>query len=175
MADMLRRREISATELVTAHLARVDEVNPGLNALVTVTGEQALEQARLADDHAASGEFIGPLHGLPVAHKDLQDTRGVRTTYGSRVFAEHVPDSDSLLVERMSAAGAISLGKTNTPEFGTGSQTYNDVFGPTRNPYDPAMTSGGSSGGAAAALATGMVALADGSDMAGSLRNPASV
>ncbi len=174
MADMLRRREISATELITAHLSRIDQVNPGLNALVTITGEQALAQARLADGHAASGELLGPLHGLPVAHKDLQDTRGVRTTYGSKVFAEHVPDSDSLLVQRMAAAGAISLGKTNTPEFGTGSQTYNEVFGPTRNPYDPTMTSGGSSGGAAAALATGMVALADGSDMAGSLRNPAS-
>ncbi len=114
------------------------------------------------------------LHGLPVAHKDLADTAGVRTTYGSPLFAEHLPDRDDLVVERMARAGAISLGKTNTPEFGAGSHTVNAVFGATRNPYDPGRTAGGSSGGAAAALAARQICLADGSDLGGSLRNPAS-
>lgn len=173
-ADLLRRREVSVTELVAAHLERVAAVNPRLHAIVTLTPDDALAAAAEADAALARGHPVGPLHGLPVAHKDLQDTRGVRTTYGSTVFADHVPDADSAVVERVRAAGAISLGKTNTPEFGTGSQTYNAVFGTTLNPYDLRKTPGGSSGGAAAALAAGLVALADGSDMGGSLRNPAS-
>lgn len=174
MIRHLRAGEVSATELVGAHLRRIEELNPEINAVVTVTADLALERAARADRVTAAGGPIGALHGLPVGHKDLQDTRGIRTTYGSRLYADHVPDTDSLVVERMTEAGAIVLGKTNTPEFGTGSQTYNAVFGETRNPYDLTRTAGGSSGGAAAALATGMVALADGSDMAGSLRNPAS-
>jgi amidase len=174
LAALIRRRELSAVEVADAHLARIAEANPVLNAIVTLDAERALERARAADRALAGGEAVGPLHGLPVAHKDLQDTAGMRTTYGSRLFRDHVPTRDSLLVERLARAGAIALGKTNTPEFGAGSQTFNAVFGATRNPWDPRLTCGGSSGGAAVALAAGMVPLADGSDLGGSLRNPAS-
>jgi amidase len=174
MAALLRARQISATELVEAHLRRIERVNPKVNAIVTVVAEQALDRAREADEDAAHGRWRGPLHGLPVAHKDLVETAGIRTTYGSRLYADHVPEHDALIVRRMRAAGAITIGKTNTPEFGTGSHTVNEVFGATRNPYDTSRSAGGSSGGAAAALATGMTPLADGSDMGGSLRNPAS-
>ncbi|MBB3732242.1 amidase [Nonomuraea dietziae] len=170
MVRLLRAREISAVELMRAHLARIEQVNPAVNAIVTLVAERALEAAAAAD----ASEPKGPLHGVPVAHKDLVDTAGVRTTYGSPLFADHVPESDDILVERLRNAGAIAIGKTNTPEFGTGSHTVNEVFGATRNPYDLSRSAGGSSGGAAAALATGMVPLADGSDMGGSLRNPAS-
>ncbi|MEO7146087.1 MAG: amidase, partial [Bryobacteraceae bacterium] len=132
------------------------------------------ERARAADEALAGGAAPGPLHGLPIAHKDLQPTRGIRTTFGSRIYRDFVPDADSLLVERVRQAGAIAIGKTNTPEFGAGSQTFNDVFGATLNPYDTTKTCGGSSGGAAVALACHMLPIADGSDMGGSLRNPAS-
>ncbi|GII90348.1 amidase [Sinosporangium siamense] len=171
---LLRSRDISAVELLEAHLDRIDRVNPSVNAIVTLVQERALAQARRLDDDAVRGRWHGPLHGLPVAHKDLVDTAGIRTTYGSRLFADHVPVTDALLVRRMREAGAITIGKTNTPEFGTGSHTVNEVFGATRNPYDLTRSAGGSSGGAAAALASGMISLADGSDMGGSLRNPAS-
>ena len=174
MARLIRAKELSARETVAAHLERIDQVNPDVNAIVTRVVEAALERARVADDALARGEAIGPLHGLPVAHKDLQLTKGLRTTYGSPIFKDFVPEEDALVVERMRAAGAIALGKTNTPEFGAGSQTFNPVFGATLNPFDRAKTCGGSSGGAAVALACGMVALADGTDMGGSLRNPAS-
>jgi len=169
----IRAKELSATEVVRAHLERIESLNPRLNAIVTLHADEALDGARRADGAQARGAELGPLHGLPVAHKDLFLTRGMRTTFGSPVFSDFVPDRDSLVVERQRHAGAISLGKTNTPEFGAGSQTFNAVFGVTRNPYDPSKTCGGSSGGAAVALATGMVALADGSDLGGSLRNPA--
>jgi len=132
-----------------------------------------MADAAAADERLARGDAVGPLHGLPVAHKDLFETKGVRTTWGSPIYADHVPTFDALPVRRLKAAGAISIGKTNTPEFGLGSQTFNQVFGATLNPYDTTKTCGGSSGGAAVALACGMVALADGSDMGGSLRNPA--
>ncbi|SDG81065.1 amidase [Sinosporangium album] len=171
---LLRSREISAVELLEAHLRRIEDVNGDVNAIVTLDPERAGAQARRADEEWARGRWLGPLHGLPVAHKDLSDTAGMRTTYGSRLFANHVPTADALPVRRIREAGAVTLGKTNTPEFGTGSHTVNEVFGATRNPYDLSRSSGGSSGGAAAALASGMVALADGSDMGGSLRNPAS-
>ncbi|WP_372440471.1 amidase [Prauserella cavernicola] len=174
VARAIRRKDVSAREVVAAHLEHVERVNPRLNAIVTLTAERAMDQAALADERLAAGQDVGPLHGLPVAHKDLADTAGVRTTYGSPLFAEHVPEHDDLVVARMAAAGAISLGKTNVPEFGLGSHTFNPVFGMTRNPYDHARSAGGSSGGAAAALAAGMVTLADGSDVGGSLRNPAS-
>jgi len=128
----------------------------------------------MADAAIASGQLVGPLHGLPVAHKDLLVTKGIRTTFGSPIYQDFVPDTDAILVERLRAAGAITIGKTNTPEFGAGSQTFNPVFGATRNPWDLTKTCGGSSGGAAVALACGMVPLADGSDFGGSLRNPAS-
>jgi amidase len=174
LVGLLVRQELSARELLAAHLAQIERVNPTLNAIVTLATEHAQRLAQRADDAIARGGRLGPLHGLPVAHKDLTETKGIRTTYGSPARADFVPDVDSLLVERLVAAGAVTVGKTNTPEWGTGSQTSNRVFGVTRNPYDPTKTPGGSSGGAAAALAAGMVAIADGTDMGGSLRNPAS-
>ncbi|MGC5014054.1 amidase [Streptosporangium sp. DT93] len=174
MIGLLRSGQVSAAELLDAHLRRIEEVNPRVNAIVTLVADRARKEAREADRDLARGRWRGPLHGLPVAHKDLTDTAGIRTTYGSPLFADHVPGADAPIVRRMREAGAITLGKTNTPEFGTGSHTVNEIFGATRNPYDPSRSAGGSSGGAAAALATGMVALADGSDMGGSLRNPAS-
>jgi len=145
-----------------------------VNAIVTLVADQAMERARLADEAIARGEEVGPLHGLPIAHKDLQITKDVRTTFGSPIYRDFVPTEDSLLVERIRQAGAILVGKTNTPEFGAGSQTFNTVFGATRNPYDTTKTCGGSTGGGAVALATGMLPIADGTDMGGSLRNPAS-
>src|SRR5258706_6345740 len=174
LAALLRRREVSAREVVAAHIKRMEEVDPVVNAVVTRTFDRALAKAAAADDALTRGEQPGLLHGLPVAHKDLVETAGVRTTFGSPLFAEHVPDRDALIVSRMSGAGAISLGKTNTAEFGAGSHTVNPVFGATRNPYDPSRSSGGSSGGAAAPVAARMLPLADGSDLGGSLRNPAS-
>jgi amidase len=174
LAALLRRREASAREVTAACIERAEAVNGPVNAIVTTTYETALARAAAADQALARGEPPGLLHGLPVAHKDLHDTAGVRTTYGSPLFATHVPDTDHIVVERMAAAGAISLGKTNVPEWGAGSHTVNPVFGATRNPWDLTRTAGGSSGGAAAALAARMVCLADGSDLGGSLRNPAS-
>jgi amidase len=174
VAGLLRSREVSAREVIAAHIARIEAINPAVNALVTRTFETALNKAAAADQAMARGAALGLLHGLPVAHKDLAETAGVRTSYGSPLFAEHVPEWDALVVQRMAAAGAISLGKTNTPEFGAGSHTVNPVFGATRNPYQLTRSAGGSSGGAAAALAARMICLADGSDLGGSLRNPAS-
>jgi len=171
---MLRTREVSAREVVVAHLERVDRANPAVNAIVTRVDERALDRAAAADDAIGRGADIGPLHGLPVAHKDLALTSGIRTTFGSPIYRDFIPTEDSAIVERIRAAGAITVGKTNTPEFGAGSQTFNPVFGATRNPHDLTKSCGGSSGGAAVALACGMVAIADGSDMGGSLRNPAS-
>jgi amidase len=171
LASLVRRRKLSATELVQAFSARIERLNPKVNAIVTFCPERALAAARELDRRRVAP--AGPLAGLPIAYKDLLDTEGIRTTRGSPVYAEHVPQADALLVERLSAAGAITIGKTNTPEFGAGSQTFNAVFGPTRNPYDPTKTCGGSSGGAAVALACGMLPIADGSDLGGSLRNPA--
>jgi amidase len=169
----LRRREVSAVEVMRAHLSRIERVNPGVNAIVTLVAARALAEAARADEALARNEGLGPLHGLPVAHKDLVDTAGIRTTRGSLFYKDHVPDRDAGIVTRMRAAGAITIGKTNTPEFGAGSHTFNDVFGPTRNPWDRTRSCGGSSGGSAVALACGMVPLADGSDTGGSLRNPA--
>lgn len=173
LARSIRERQLSARELVAVHLERIARANPAVNAIVTLLPERAMAAAVEADEALARGEPVGPLHGLPIAHKDLVSTAGIRTTFGSPVFVDHVPEEDDLLVERIRAAGAILVGKTNTPEFGAGSQTFNPVFGRTRNPYDLAKTSGGSSGGAAAALACGMLPIADGSDLGGSLRNPA--
>jgi amidase len=173
LARMIRSRELSATELLEAVLARIEAVNPLVNAIVTLVPEQARAAAIGLDARAARGSFAGPLHGLPIAIKDLAETAGIRTTFGSPIFASHVPDFDAPHVALLKAAGAVVIGKTNTPEFGAGSQTFNPVFGPTRNPYDTRLTPGGSSGGAAAAVATGMVPFADGSDLAASVRNPA--
>lgn len=174
LARQLRASEISAREVVAAHLDRIEDVNPSINAVVTLTAERAMAEAADADERLARNEPVGPLHGLPIAHKDTLPTAGVRTTYGSPLFADHVPERDHLMVARERAAGAITIGKTNVPELGLGSHTFNPVFGPTRNPYDTRLSAGGSSGGAAAALAAGLVPIADGSDTGGSLRNPAS-
>jgi amidase len=165
----LRARKISATELMRAFIAQIERINPKVNAIVTFLPEQALAAAKALDRRKA---FDLALAGLPIAYKDLLPTKGIRTTFGSPIYANHVPNENHLLVERLGAAGAITIGKTNTPEFGAGSQTFNNVFGATRNPYDLSKTPGGSSGGAAAAVAAGMLPFADGSDLAASLRNP---
>ena len=174
LAAAIRRRELSCVEVMQAHLARIEAVNPLLNAIVTLDAELGLRGAAAADVALGRDEAPGPLHGLPRAIKDLEDTEGMRTTYGSPIHRDHVPAADTLMVARLRRAGAIVVGKTNTPEFGAGSQTFNPVFGATRNPYDRARTPGGSSGGAAAAVASGMLPLADGSDLGASIRNPAS-
>jgi amidase len=168
----LRKKDVSAGEVMAAHLAQIERVNPRVNAIVTLVAEQAIAAAAKADEVMAARGPIGVLHGLPVAHKDLVDTAGIRTTRGSLFYKDHVPTADALIVTRIRAAGAITVGKTTTPEFGAGSQTFNDVFGPTRNPYDLSKTCGGSSGGAAVAVACRMLPIADGSDTGGSLRNP---
>jgi amidase len=174
LARLIRAREVSAAEVMTAFLAQIKRVNPQVNAICTFIGEEAaLRAAREADERLAKGHAPGALHGLPIGVKDLVATAGIRTTQGSPIYKDFVPTADALMVERMKAAGAIIIGKTNTPEFGAGSHTFNPVFGATRNPYDLTKSSGGSSGGAAAALACGMLPLADGSDLGGSLRNPA--
>lgn len=173
LAESIRRKRVSCKEVMAAHLAQIERVNPRVNAIVTFVPEQALAQAEQADQALARGEHVGALHGLPIAHKDLANTKGLRTTYGSLIFKDHVPAEDALHIARIKQAGAITVGKTNTPEFGAGSQTFNQIFGTTLNPWDVSKTPGGSSGGAAVALACGMIPLADGSDMGGSLRNPA--
>ena len=173
-AAMLRRREISAVELLDAHLERIDEVNPTLNAIVTQTPDLARAMAEDADRALAEGGALPLLTGLPVVHKDTHETKGIRTTFGSPVYRNYVPTRNALIVQRQQDAGAVTLGKTNTPQHGAGSQTFNEVFGLTRNPWNPDYTPGGSSGGAAVSIATGMAALADGSDYGASLRNPAS-
>jgi amidase len=173
MAQLIRAKKLSAREALAAHLTQIERVNPKVNAIVTLVPELAAAAAAQADEMQARGETLGPLHGLPVAHKDLLDTRGIRTTFGSPLYKDNVPTEDDIVVARMRRAGAITIGKTNTPEFGSGSQTFNAVFGATRNPYDLTKTCGGSSGGAAVALACGLVPVATGSDTGGSLRNPA--
>ena len=171
---LYRRRAVSPLEVTRAILARIEKVNPALNAYCTVAAESALAAARRATAALGKrGARPGPLHGVPVSIKDLTPTKGIRTTWGSRVLEHDVPDHDGLVVERLKAAGAIVLGKTNTPEFGAGANTFNAVFGPTRNPWNPALTCGGSTGGGAVALATGLGPLAQGSDLGGSLRLPA--
>ncbi|MBI2527745.1 MAG: amidase [Candidatus Rokubacteria bacterium] len=174
LARLFRARKTSPLEVMQATLARIDAVNPTLNAYVTVVREQALQAARRATTALGrKGAALPPLHGVPVSIKDLTPTRGIRTTWGSKIYEHHVPEEDALIVQRLKAAGAIVVGKTNTPEFGAGGNTFNAVFGATRNPWNPALTCGGSSGGAAVALATGMGPLAQGSDLGGSLRIPA--
>ena len=173
MARLIRTKKLSAREALAAHLKQIERVNPKVNAIVTLVPEMAADAAAKADEMQAREEKLGPLHGLPVAHKDLMETRGIRTTFGSPLYKDYIPTEDDLVVERMRRAGAITIGKTNTPEFGAGSQTFNKVFGATRNPYDLTKTCGGSSGGAAVALACGLVPVASGSDTGGSLRNPA--
>jgi amidase len=178
LARLIRTRKLSAAEVMRAFIGRIERINPKVNAIVTFLPERALAAAksldrRLAKARTAAGTAAtAPLAGLPIAFKDIVPTKGIRTTYGSLVYKDHVPAEDSVLVERLSAAGAITIGKTNTPEFATGSQTFNAVFGATLNPYDLTKTCGGSSGGAAVSVACGMLPFADGSDLGASLRNP---
>jgi amidase len=159
MARLIRTRKLSAREALAEHLKQIERVNPKVNAIVTLVPEMAADAAGKADEMQAHKERLGPLHGLPVAHKDLMETRGIRTTFGSPLYENYIPAEDDLVVERIRRAGAITIGKTNTPEFGAGSQTFNKVFGVTRNPYDLTKTCGGSSGGAAVALACGLCPL----------------
>jgi amidase len=173
MARLIRTKKLSARETLAAHLKQIERVNPKVNAIVTLVAEMAADAAAKADEKQARGEKLGPLHGLPVAHKDLFETRGIRTTFGSPLYKDNIPAEDDIVVDRLGRAGAITIGKTNTPEFGSGSQTFNEVFGATRNPYDLTKTCGGSSGGAAVALACGLAPVVSGSDTGGSLRNPA--
>lgn len=173
MARLIRAKKLSAREALAAHLKQIERVNPKVNAIVTLVPEMAAAAAAKADEMQARNETLARLHGLPVAHKDLFETRGIRTTFGSPLYKDYVPTEDDIVVDRMRRAGAITIGKTNTPEFGAGSQTFNKVFGATLNPYDLTKTCGGSSGGAAVALACGLVPVASGSDTGGSLRNPA--
>lgn len=178
LADLLARGEVSSVEAVTAHLARIEQVNPTINAIVTLDPERALAEARAADARQVAarraGEELPPLHGVPMTHKDTHDTAGMRTTMGSPIYADRVPAADDLVVARLRAAGVITTGKSNVPEFAAGAHTFNPVFGTTVNPYDPSRSAAGSSGGVGAALAAGIQASGDGSDMGGSLRTPAS-
>src|SRR5262245_7525039 len=175
IARMIRARQVSAREVMAAHLAQINRLNPSLNAIVArLDDERCLALAEEADRRLASGAEVGPLHGLPIAFKDLESAVGFPWTRGSPIFANEMPAEDSLIVERLRRAGTIPIGKTNVPEFGMGSHTYNKVYGTTLNPYDQTKSAGGSSGGAAAAVASGMLPCADGSDLGGSLRNPGS-
>ncbi|MFQ5568313.1 MAG: amidase [Rhodothermales bacterium] len=170
---LIDRRELSPVELVEASLAQVERYHDPINAVVTLN-EQALDDARRLEQRATQGEPLGPLHGLPVGIKDVTPVANLRTTYGSPLYTDFVPQEDALVVRRLRDAGAVILGKTNTPEFATGGNTFNEVFGRTRNPWNPKRSAGGSTGGGAAGLATGMIALAEGTDLGGSLRIPAS-
>jgi amidase len=174
LVRLYRARKASPLEVMQAVLARIDAVNPAVNAYVTVARESALTAARRATRALGrKSTVLPPLHGVPVSIKDLTSTKGIRTTWGSLIYQDHVPNEDDLVVQRLKAAGAIVVGKTNTPEFGAGGNTFNAVFGATRNPWNTALTCGGSSGGAAVAVATGMGPIAQGSDLGGSLRTPA--
>jgi len=174
LSSAIKSKRVSCVEVMTAYLDRIERMNPRVNAIVSLQPrEDLLEQAAERDAQLARGEYLGWMHGFPHAVKDLEPTRGIRTTMGSPLFKNFVPRADSIMVERIRRAGAIMIGKTNVPEFGLGSQTYNSVFGTTLNAYDQSKTCGGSSGGAAVALALRMVPVADGSDNGGSLRNPA--
>jgi amidase len=173
LVELIQTKKVSSVEVMRAHLSQVARVNSKVNAMVTlVEEEQLLAEAQAADDALAKGNWLGPLHGLPIGVKDLHATKGIRTTFGSPLHKDFIPTADCLLVEREKKAGGIVIGKSNVPEFGLGSQTFNAVFGTTRNPYDLTKTCGGSTGGGAVAAACGMVPLADGSDYGGSLRNP---
>jgi amidase len=174
LAAAIRERRLSCVEVMCAHLDQIERLNPTFNAIVALQRrDRLLGQARDRDAQLARGDFLGPLHGIPIAIKDLQSVRGIVSTQGSPIFKDFVPTDDSLMASRLRAAGALFIGKTNVPEFGLGSHTENSVYGATRNAYDPARSAGGSSGGAAVALALRMVPFADGSDVGGSLRNPA--
>src|SRR5438477_3763893 len=174
LADAIRTRQVSCVEVMTAYLDHIERLNPHVNAIVALQDRVALlTQARERDAELARGEVMGPLHGFPHAVKDLAPVKGMRTTMGSPILKDFVAPADSVMVERLRRVGAIIIGKTNTPEFGLGSHTYNPVYGATRNAYDQTRSAGGSSGGAAVSLALHMLPVADGTDYGGSLRNPA--
>lgn len=173
LASLFRERRISPVEAMEAHLAAIERLNPVLNAFCTIPYDEAMAGARHAEAELSSGREPGILAGVPIGIKDLTPTAGIRTTWGSTLFADHIPDEDAEVVTRLKAAGAVVIGKTNTPEFGAGGNTYNAVFGPTRNPWNPALSASGSTGGGASALASRMVPLAEGTDFGGSLRTPA--
>ncbi|GAC1457596.1 MAG: amidase [Steroidobacteraceae bacterium] len=174
LASAIRGRQVSCVEVMTAYLDHIGQLNPRVNAIVALQDRGALlAQSEARDRQVARGELLGPLHGLPLAVKDLVPVKGIRMTMGSPILKDFVPPADAIMVERLRSAGAIFIGKTNTPEFGLGSHTYNPVYGTTRNAYDQSRSAGGSSGGAAVALALRMLPVADGSDYGGSLRNPA--
>lgn len=173
LARMIRTRAVSPVEVLDAHLAAIERINPKLNAIVTLAQEQARDAARAAEAAVMRDDAVGPLHGLPIGVKDVTQTAGIRTTYGSPLFKDHVPAEDAEAVRRLKAAGAIVLAKTNTPEFATGANTVNELFGATRNPWNPELSPAGSSGGSAVAVATGMLPLAQGTDFGCSIRIPA--
>ncbi len=173
LTEAVRTKRLSPVEIVDALLARVDRTNPGLNAIITRTDELAREQARTAEEQVMRGEELGPLHGVPILIKDLEETKGIRTTFGSKLYESYIPERDHPMVERLKRAGAIVFGKTNVPEFGLLPLTDNALFGPTKNPWNLEHNAGGSSGGSAAAVASGMAPLATGSDGGGSIRIPA--
>src|SRR5262245_15011512 len=175
LAAAIRDRKLSPVEVTNALLARIDAVNPRVNAYCTVVADRARAEARAAEAAVMHGNALGPLHGVPISFKDLTPTAGIRTTFGSKIFEHHVPEDDAIVVERARAAGAILIGKTNTPEFGCKGVTDNLIFGHTRNPWRLDRVAGGSSGGAAAAVAAGLGSIAEGSDLAGSVRIPAAV
>src|SRR5712692_2622046 len=173
LASLIASKAVSPVEVLDAHLATIARVNPRLNAIVTLVADGALVLAQQAEAAVMRGEKLGSLHGLPVAIKDVTATAGIRTTYGSPLFKDNVPEEDAEAVSRLKAAGAIVLGKTNTPEFATGANTVNALFGATRNPWNCALSPAGSSGGSAVAVATGMVPIAQGTDFGCSIRIPA--
>jgi amidase len=173
LAALIKSREVSPVEVLNAHLAVIAQLNPKLNAIVTLVEADARKQAQATETAALRGEKIGPLHGLPIGIKDIVHTAGIRTTFGSPLFADFVPQEDAEVVRRLRAAGAIVVAKTNTPEFATGANTVNAVFGVTRNPWNPALSPAGSSGGSAVAVATGMLPIAQGTDFGCSIRIPA--
>jgi amidase len=173
LAALIRSRRLSPRELLDAHLGVIERVNPKLNAVVTLAADHARDAAQQAEAAVMRGDDLGLLHGLPVAIKDTTRTAGIRTTFGSPLFADHIPEEDAEVVRRLKAAGAVVTAKTNTPEFATGANTVNEVFGATRNPWNPALSPAGSSGGSAVAVATGMVPLAQGTDFGCSIRIPA--
>jgi amidase len=173
LASLIRSRVVSPVEVLDAHLAEIERLNPSLNAIVTLAADQARVGARAAEDAVTRGDTLGPLHGLPVGIKDVTVTAGIRTTFGSPLFKDHVPNENAEVVHRLKSAGAIILAKTNTPEFATGANTVNDVFGATRNPWNPELSPAGSSGGSAVAVATGMLPIAQGTDFGCSIRIPA--
>jgi len=173
LSTKLHSREVSAREVLVAHLVQIERINPKVNAIVTLDGEGAYRQANAIDTRRMHGEVLGPLAGMPIACKDMERVKGMRTTFGSPIYTDYVPDADTVMVGKFRRHGMVIIGKTNTPEFALGSQTFNTVFGKTLNPWDLTKTCGGSSGGAAVSVATRMLPFADGSDLGASLRNPA--